>query len=266
VTTYATGFNGPSGLAFDLSGNLYVSGAADNEVWKVPTNGVVSSFASGISNPGGLVFDGSGNLYVTSVNGNTVSEVATNGAVTTYAAGFNTPVGLAAQNPAVRLQILLPGETNAPNSIAGKSGNPIPAQAGTPLTVTVNAVDGNGVVVPGASPLVAISFSDGSASPPANAALVNGTQTFAVTLATPGSQTVTGTDLTAVSPLASGTSSSVEVVVGPTARLVVSLPGTASSGVAFGGTVTAEDRQVQRHGRARGTPGEHLVDRGRRDV
>ena len=242
VTTYATGINGPSGLAFDLAGHLYVSGAGDNTVSKVATNGAVSSFATGISNPGGLVFDGSGNLYVTSISGGTVSQVTQGGSLTTYASGFSAPVGLAVQNPAARLQILLPGETNAPNTIAGRTGSPNAELAGGPFTVTVNAVDGNGVVVPGASPMVAlVARATSSAILPSNAALANGAQTFSVTLATPGAQTLTATDLTPVNPLASGSSSIVEVVIGPTARLAVSLPGSATSGIALTGTVTAED-------------------------
>jgi hypothetical protein len=83
--------------------------------------------------------------------------------------------------------------------------------AGTAFSVTVNAVDGNGVVVPGALPVVALGSSDGAAALPANAGLLNGTRTFTVTLNTVGLRTVTATDTTAVSPLAPGTSANVAV-------------------------------------------------------
>ena len=180
-------------------------------VWKVTANGVVSTYASGLSQPAGLVVDGSGNLFVANLGSGAVSKVTTNGVVSAYASGFSTPVGLAILNPAVGLQILLPGESAAPNTITGKTGSPTTQVAGASFSVTVNAVDGNRVVTPGWSPVVALSSSDGAAGLPANAALLSGTQTLTVTLNTIGSQTVMATDTTAVNPLAANTSSSVTV-------------------------------------------------------
>ena len=57
VTTFATGFNGPVNLAFDSSGNLYVSNSGGNTVSEVTPAGVVSTFASGFNSPYGLAFD-----------------------------------------------------------------------------------------------------------------------------------------------------------------------------------------------------------------
>src|SRR5947207_803556 len=59
----------PVGLAFDSSGNLFVSietftdPGADSIVYFSPT-GVKSPFATGLSTPRGLAFDSSGNLFV----------------------------------------------------------------------------------------------------------------------------------------------------------------------------------------------------------
>ncbi len=75
LTTFATGFNGPVGLAFDASGNLYVTNYNANIVSKVTTGGVVTTFATGFNGPQGLAFDASGNLYVANRNANTVSEI-----------------------------------------------------------------------------------------------------------------------------------------------------------------------------------------------
>ena len=74
---FAAGFNGPWGVAFDTSGNLYVanSGSVSSTVSKVTPAGVVSTFASGFNHPMGLAFDTSGNLYVANQGANTVSKV-----------------------------------------------------------------------------------------------------------------------------------------------------------------------------------------------
>ncbi|MFA6469683.1 MAG: hypothetical protein WCW35_12350 [Bacteroidota bacterium] len=94
-----------------------------------------------------------------------------------------------------KLQILVPGEAAAPGTISGKTGTPTNQASGSPLTVTVNAVDANWNLV-SSTDVVAISSSDGAASLPANAALVAGTNNYNVTLNTAGAQTVTATDVT----------------------------------------------------------------------
>ena len=91
--------------------------------------------------------------------------------------------------------MLMPGETAAANTPAGKTGTPTAQTAGTAFTITVNAVDDNWNVV-STNDTVAITSSDANATLPANAALVNGTKTFSVTLKTSGSQTVTASDVT----------------------------------------------------------------------
>ena len=95
VSTFASGFNDPVGLAFDAAGNLYVANAGNNTVSEVTPAGVVSTFASGFDGPVGLAFDSAGNLYVANAGDNTVSEVTPAGVVSTFASGFNDPDGLA---------------------------------------------------------------------------------------------------------------------------------------------------------------------------
>ena len=75
VSTFASGFNVPDGLAFDSAGNLYVANYGNNTVSEVTPAGVVSTFASGFNEPVGLAFD-AGNLYVANSGSNTVSEVS----------------------------------------------------------------------------------------------------------------------------------------------------------------------------------------------
>ena len=70
-----------------------------------------------------------------------------------------------------KLQVLVPGEIAAPGTVSGKTGTPTAQMAGTPFTVTVNAVDANWNVV-ASTDVVAITSSDPAATLPASAALV----------------------------------------------------------------------------------------------
>ncbi len=106
VTTFATGFNYPAGLAFDSKGNLYVSNSnyagtpsAGTVSVVGPGGGAATTFATGLSNPEGLAFDSKGNLYIANQgdgSGTSVSVVGPGGGVaTTFATGFNAPDGIA---------------------------------------------------------------------------------------------------------------------------------------------------------------------------
>ena len=53
ISTFATGLNSPFGLAFDDSGNLYVSNQGDT-ISEVTPNGIVSTFATGLVGPAGI--------------------------------------------------------------------------------------------------------------------------------------------------------------------------------------------------------------------
>ena len=101
-----------------------------------------------------------------------------------------------AHGAATKLQILLPGETAAPGTLAGKSGTALAQTAGTPFTVTVNAVDATWNLVNTVTDTVRITSSDVNAILPFDAALVAGTQAFSVTLKTGGTRTVTASDIT----------------------------------------------------------------------
>jgi hypothetical protein len=117
-----------------------------------------------------------------------------------------------------QLQILLPGETAAPNTPTGKTGTPTPVSWGDPdygsENVTVNAVDSNWNIVNNVSDTISLTCSDDYAFLPLDAAMVNGTVTFsgnnAVWFSTEGSQTITATDMTSGS-IPAATSSPVMV-------------------------------------------------------
>ena len=97
--------------------------------------------------------------------------------------------------PFAKLQLLVPGETAAPGTAAGKTGTPTTQPASVPFTITVNAVDAYWNLA-SSTHTVGITSSDTAATLPANAALAAGTRTFGVTLNTAGSRTVTATDAT----------------------------------------------------------------------
>jgi hypothetical protein len=119
---------------------------------------------------------------------------------------------------ASQLQVLLPGETNAPGTASGKVGTPLPQTAGNPFDLTVNACDAAWRIATTCSDTVDITSSDTSAGLPTDAPLVNGTITFSSTgnnyfyFGSTGTWTITATDTTTTS-IKANTSSS--LVVGP---------------------------------------------------
>lgn len=101
MSTYAT-IPGPQGLAFDPSGNMYVtSGGPTHGLYKVPAGGGAGVlFANtGFVDVWGVVCDPSGNVYVadrnpTVVNGGRIWKVTPAGAISTLASGLPSPFGL----------------------------------------------------------------------------------------------------------------------------------------------------------------------------
>src|SRR5207245_298976 len=106
--------------------------------------------------------------------------------------------------------------------------------AGSAVSVTVNAVDANWNLVNTITHTIAITSSDANATLPANTALVAGTNTYSVTFKTAASQTVTASD-TSASPLTSNTGSATTINAGAASKLQVLMPGeTAAPGTGSG--------------------------------
>ena len=129
-------------------------------------------------------------------------------------AGSEVPTGNAAffeliQRTASQLQVLFPGETNAPNTTTGKGGTPTPVNNGDAVNVTVNSVDATYHIVSNADKIT-LTSSDGSALLPNDFNLVGGTATASVYFLTSGSQTVTATDVSSTN-LTTGVSSPITV-------------------------------------------------------
>lgn len=99
-TNSAARFNGPSGVAVDSSGNVYVTDSYNNTIRKVTPEGVVTTLAGlagifgnadGTSSearfnaPFGVAVDHSGNVYVGDSGNQTIRKVTPAGVVTTLA-------------------------------------------------------------------------------------------------------------------------------------------------------------------------------------
>jgi len=99
-STFASGLNDPTAVAFDSSGNLYVANYGDNTVTKIAPLGTMSTVVSGLTKPyNGLAINSAGNLFVSSWSGygsGYITEVTPQGAASTFASGgFSGPEGLA---------------------------------------------------------------------------------------------------------------------------------------------------------------------------
>jgi sugar lactone lactonase YvrE len=94
-------FSGPTGVAVDNLGNIYVSDAGNQRVRVLGTNGLTSVFAgtgvkgsfgdgrqattAELNNPGALLFDSAGNLYIADIGNDRVRRITSDGVIANYA-------------------------------------------------------------------------------------------------------------------------------------------------------------------------------------
>ena len=120
---FASGLNGPAGLAFDGSGNLFVGEVNGGTISKITRTGTKTTFASNLAGPGGVAFDAAGNVEIydrdQTVNA-TLTNISTRGFVDT---GVNVMIGgLISSSCGVKILVRALGPTLAqfgvPNVLA----------------------------------------------------------------------------------------------------------------------------------------------------
>jgi len=169
--------------------------------------------------PSGALTNGTGSFSVTLKTSGSQSITATSGSLTGTLSSISVSPGAVAAL-----------------SITASSSNPT---AGTPFNITVNAVDAYNNVAPSYIGTVHFTSSDSQATLPGNTTLTNGTGSFAVTLKTAGSQTISATDTVTAS--ITGGSNPITVNAGPLTALAVQAPSAVTTGIAFSVTVNAAD-------------------------
>ena len=145
---------GPSGVAVDTSGNLFIADNGDNRVRKVDTNGIITSFAgngtngysgdggvatnANLGDPNSVAVDTSGNLFIGDIFNYRIRKVDTNGIITTVAGnGTNSYSGDggAATNASLNYPQNLGFDSMGNLYIAGYSDN------------RVRKIDTNGIII-----------------------------------------------------------------------------------------------------------------------
>lgn len=151
-------------------------------------------------------------------------------------AQLNPPTG-----PAIRLQILLPGESAAPYTLSGRTGNPTSAMAGEPVNITIRAVDENWNTVLTATDSIALETTDPLAVIPQNLTLTNGATVVPLIFKTLTEHIISVVDNDPPN-LDAASSNDLVVEAGPVARLALTAPDVVDVGQGFGITLTAYDQ------------------------
>jgi hypothetical protein len=194
----ATGKSGaPAAQTAGSSFNVVVNAVDAN--WNPITSaadvvGLTSTDVNAVLPVNTALSGGSASLAVTSHTAGSTAFSAKDITDSTKTSGTSASIPVAA-GAYTQLQVLVPGESPAPGTATGKTGTPLSQNAGEFFNVTVNAVDANWNKIASVTDSIGLTSSDANAVLPAGANLASGTQSFSVSLKTPGSTTVSATDL-----------------------------------------------------------------------
>jgi uncharacterized protein (TIGR03437 family) len=155
--------NGPSAVAVDASGNLFIADTYNYEVRKISPDGIINSFAGGTGYDGalgdgglatlaelflpqGVAVDASGNLFIADTLDQRIRKVTASGIITTVAGGGNPGSGLGDGGPATGALLVQPSGVAVDASgnlfIADTGDNRI-RRVSTGDVITTVAGDGN---------------------------------------------------------------------------------------------------------------------------
>jgi sugar lactone lactonase YvrE len=101
LSTLGSGFGYPSGVAVDVSGNVFVADTDNGDVKEILAAGgytTVKTLGSGFDYPQGVAVDGSGNVFVADTSGGAVKEIVAAGGfstIKTLGNGFQAPTSIA---------------------------------------------------------------------------------------------------------------------------------------------------------------------------
>jgi len=96
-TAIGSGFSGPSGVAVDSSGHVFVADTDHNRVVKMDADGSnLTTIATGFSRPAGVAVDSSGHVFVADTLHSLVVKMDSDGSnQTVIGSGFRYPAGVA---------------------------------------------------------------------------------------------------------------------------------------------------------------------------
>jgi sugar lactone lactonase YvrE len=89
--------NGPSGIAADDAGNMFIADSLNDRVRKVTPDGGIHTIVSSayVFNPDSVVVDAAGNLFIANPYPQNVLKVSPDGVITAAASGLHFPEGVA---------------------------------------------------------------------------------------------------------------------------------------------------------------------------
>ena len=91
ASTSVSGLNNPVDVAFDRSGNVYVTDIFPGNAYEYsPTGALLSTFVTGADFTAGLAVDGNDNLFVSDADNGSIIEFMPGGTQTTFATGMLT--------------------------------------------------------------------------------------------------------------------------------------------------------------------------------
>jgi hypothetical protein len=214
-TGTAASFNGPSSVAVDTAGNVYVADSWNRMIRKISAAGAVTTLAwafdggvttARFSDPTGIAVDGAGTVYFADFNGNKVYQLTAAGVVTTVAgsgadgwtdgtgtaATFWAPTGVAVDGVG-NLYVTDTANSKIRKITGGAvtstvlTANPNPASGGQTVTLTAT--------VTGSAPTGLMQFDDAGVLLGAAQPLAAGQATLQTSSLSAGSHSITASYL-----------------------------------------------------------------------